>query len=542
MAKRKRETKLAGEPSGKENKVAAAEISKTEASNGHSKKPKANNKPKTEVATTAPQEDDVESNVYKLDSDTVTVQIITGSYERVLHGFTAAIPRDVITSLGPQKDGSEKKESHKVDFSDTFLFNAHTSAIRCLALSPNIDNPEGNNKIFLASGSTDQRINLYSISTRPPAPAKNRPRLPNLHGNSIAENRRNKELGSLLNHEASITGLYFPSRSKLMSSAEDCHLAITRTRDWVPLTTIKAPIPVVQGRPSGDTAGPGEVPSGINDFSVHPSMKLMVSVSKGEKCMRLWNLLTGKKAGVLTFSREILNAAGEGRFGTGEGRKVEWDADGEEFIVAFERGAVAFGIDCQPTATILPSPRTKLHQMKYLPGSSSTVAFSTEDGRIIFYDTKSTSVSESVTEAAKKESKIDAGPAAFIAQIGGPAAGISGRVKDFAIFPFANPDKAGSKLYLIVAASSDGSVRLWTVAESDLKVDAQPEQQEGSADKGFSAKQVGQLVGTYSTGTRITCLASFVMTGQPEEDLEEAPAKTEADEKSEESSSAEDSE
>src|SRR6202043_1249820 len=48
-----------------------------------------------------------------------TIQIVTGSYDRVLHGITATI--------------SLKNE---VEFADTFLFNAHASAIRCLALSP----------------------------------------------------------------------------------------------------------------------------------------------------------------------------------------------------------------------------------------------------------------------------------------------------------------------------------------------------------------------------------------------------------------------
>lgn len=53
--------------------------------------------------------------------------------------------------------------------------------------------------------------------------------------------------------------------------------------------------------------------SRVNDFAVHPSLILMLSVSKGEKSMRLWNLVTGKKAGVLNFSREMLMEVGEGK-------------------------------------------------------------------------------------------------------------------------------------------------------------------------------------------------------------------------------------
>ncbi|KAF2133969.1 WD40 repeat-like protein [Dothidotthia symphoricarpi CBS 119687] len=439
-------------------------------------------------------------------AETSTFQIITGSYERVLHGFAATIPRSLVT--GHEDATASEADKPKIDFTDTFLFNAHASAVRCLALSPL---SEETSKITLATGATDERINLYSLSTAPPTISKNRLKLPSLGGNSITENPKNKELGSLLHHSSNITALYFPTRSKLLSAAEDSTIAITRTRDWTALSTIKAPIPKPQGRPSGDTAGPGEVPSGINDFAVHPSMKLMVSVGKGEKCMRLWNLVTGKKAGVLNFGREILSAVGEGRFGSGEGRGVIWDNEGEEFAVAFERGVVLFGIDSKPKAKILPTPKTKIHQMHYLPSKShpNTLLVSTEDGRVLLYDTTTTTTSENAEDA--KEDDIP--PSKLIAQVGGPAAGISGRVKDFEVLPFSAAD---TSLFLIVTGSSDGTVRLWSLDIEELKGGDGAEQE-----KGLTAKQVGHLLGTYSTGTRITCLKSFAMTGTPDKEEEE---------------------
>ena len=54
----------------------------------------------------------------------VTIQIILGTYEKVLHGITA--------SMTSQAKGHG--EQNLVDFADTFLLNAHTSAIRCLAV------------------------------------------------------------------------------------------------------------------------------------------------------------------------------------------------------------------------------------------------------------------------------------------------------------------------------------------------------------------------------------------------------------------------
>ena len=443
-------------------------------------------------------------------SDAATIQIITGSYERVLHGFTATLPQNLVTGHGDvPEDGLSK-----VNFSDTFLFNAHTSAIRCLALTPPTNE---SSKVILVTGSTDERINLYTLSTAPPAPPKTKPQLPSLHGTTVSENSKNKELGALLHHSSSVTALYFPSRSKLLSSSEDSTITITRTRDWAPLSSIKAPIPKVQGRPSGDTAAPGEVPAGVNDFAVHPSNKLMVSVSKGEKCMRLWNLITGKKAGVFNFGRDILATVGEGRFGSGEGRKITWDATSEEELaVAFERGIVIFSIDIKPKAKILPEPRTKIHQMHYLESHAGILLVSTEDGRILIYNTNRTS------KPSTGHDKEDSIPQSnLIAVIGGPAAGFTGRVKDFRIL------KLSHSVFLIVAGSSDGSVRFWRLDTNDFQIDGS-----GYEGTGFTGKQVGTLLGTYTTGTRITCIEAFVMTGKPEMEEEEKDFLAETNDKS----------
>ena len=258
-----------------------------------------------------------------------TLQIVVGTYEKVLHGLTASIKESDHPSIDDQ---------HDVHFADTFLFEAHGSAIRSLAISP-VSSSNGaaeKQKVLLASGGSDERINLYHLSALSPTPS--------FADKNIKENSRNRELGTLLHHSSSVNALYFPTRSKLLSAADDNTLAVTRTRDWTVLSSIKAPIPKAYGRPSGDTAPLGGYPAGVNDFAVHPSMKLMVSVGKGEKCMRLWNLVTGRKAGVLNFEKELLEGIGEGRWGSGEGRKVEWNSIGEEFVVAFERGAVLFGL------------------------------------------------------------------------------------------------------------------------------------------------------------------------------------------------------
>ena len=283
------------------------------------------------------QSNGLSSHLDQNSQNSIRLQIITGSYERELHGIAVSIS---------QAGEKQPNNDNLVNFSDTFLFNAHSSAIKCLAISPLLSKDGSpSKKIILASGGTDERINLYYLSTSDMANGdRKKPSISTLAGMKISENPKNRELGSLVHHSSSVTALCFPTQSKLLSAAEDNTIAVTRTRDWTMLSTIKAPIPKAVGRPSGDTAPPGDAPTGVNDFAVHPSMKLMISVGKGEKCMRLWNLITGKKAGVLTFERDLLQKVSEGKWGSGEGRKVKWNVEGNEFVVGFDRGAVIFGM------------------------------------------------------------------------------------------------------------------------------------------------------------------------------------------------------
>ncbi|KAI6983650.1 WD40 repeat-like protein, partial [Hortaea werneckii] len=373
------------------------------------------------------------------------VQVVTGSYERTLHGIAATIPRSLLnpstkdTASGESSDPPEDK----VTFSDTFLFAAHASSVRCMAVSP----PTEADKRYLATGSTDERINVYTVSTAPPTADANTA-LPALSGNTVTENPRNRSLGSLIHHDRAISRLDFPAKGKLFSSAEDNTVAISRTRDWTVLSSIKAPIPKIQGRPSGDTAGPGETPAGINDFAIHPSQKLMLSVGRGERCLRLWNLMTGKKAGVLNFERNLLEQVGEGKHSSGEGRRVLWDGEGENYTVAFERGAAVFGIDSKPKAVVKPFPPTKLHQLRMVKlEEQELLAASTEDGRILFYR-----INEDHSEAS--EEKLPACPC--VAQLGGREAGVSGRIKDFEII---SSKDTHSAVAVVITASSDGAIR-----------------------------------------------------------------------------------
>ncbi|KAI0526465.1 WD domain-containing protein [Xylaria bambusicola] len=415
----------------------------------------------------------------------IIIQIITGSYDRVLHGLTATISPD-----------------DQVEFADTFLFNAHSSAIRCLAVSPpSVPEPGKIQKVMLASGSSDERINVYHISAHPPR-RKTKDLLSSIAPRKILENPKNRELGTLLHHSSTITSLSFPTRSKLISASEDSSIAVTRTRDWSLLSTIKVPKPKPQGRPSGDTAALDGTPAGVNDFAVHPSMKLMISVSRGEKCMRLWNLMTAKKAGVLNFTRDMLQQAGETKHSPGEGRKVVWGAteEGDEFCVGFDRDLIVFGMDSTPRCRVMPEPRRKIHEFCYVSTDSKTesslLAVSTEDGKILFFSTSSKDLSAEAPHMDKEAGKLPV--AKLIAQVGGKEVGVTGRIKDFSICKVASQQ---GDSFLIAAGSSDGKIRLFMLPAKDL-TDARSMK---------SAKQIGRLLGTYETQNRITCLSAFVM-------------------------------
>jgi len=491
-------------------------------------------------------------------SNSVTLQIITGSYERVLHGLqaTVALPLDPTNPT--------------VAFDDTFLFHAHGSCIRSLAISPPSDATTTSTtsqptKRILATGSTDERINLYQISSTAPIhdpitslQPKPLPFVKTIPSTSSTSNgSTNRELGSLLHHSSTVTALHFPSRTKLLSASSDNTIAVARTRDWTVLTTMKAPVPKALNRPSGDTSAPGDVPAGINALAVHPSSKLGVSVGQGEKSMRLWDLVRGKKAGVLVFERRVLEAVGEARFRGGEGRSVVWGRGGEEFAVGFERGVVVFGLDCAVRG-VVKVDGTKVCQIRYLPGAEdvaegeesnekdgvqemAVLAISTEDGRVLFYDTNPINAAAMTTpEATTKKGKSSEPPPQQLcplAQVGTPKRG--SRIKDIDIFKLPTPSPSSSSSatedqYILAAGTSDGSIRLWALKQSDFQLQRETATDEPEAGDGPQAKvglklrndkennttptvvpsatkQIGILLGTYETGRRITCLAGFVM-------------------------------
>ena len=166
-------------------------------------------------------------------------------------------------------------------FTPIFHFQAHALSVKCLDVS----------KRYLVSGSNDEHIRIYDLQKR-------------------------KELGTLLAHQGSITNLKF-SKSKtengdgegsnnkwLLSASEDNKIIIWRVKDWENFGTLKGHI------------------ARINDVDIHPSNRVAISVSE-DHSIRLWNLMTVKKAAVL----KLRNYSQNGQF-------VRWIGNGDYFAVA----------------------------------------------------------------------------------------------------------------------------------------------------------------------------------------------------------------
>lgn len=500
-----------------------------------------------------------------------TIQVVVGTYDGILHGLVASIEppkpkakkekkkskskasrKDEAT--GTEGDGEEGRDDEKEDvsFADTFLFHAHTKAMRSVAVSPpSAPLPRQPQKVLLASGDNSGRINSYVLGAHPPSARPRDALLAAVTPRPILESKGNRELGTFDHHSGAVTALAFPSRSKMLSASDDSTIAVMRTRDWALLEPIRVPAAKAHGRPSGDTAPLGGTPSGVNDIAVHPSMRLMISVSKGERSMRLWNLVTGKRAGVLNFDRALLHEAGEGRHATGEGRRVVWGsvAGEDQFAVAFERDAAVFGMDSVPRCRLAPPTlRTKLHQMEYIELSrnnddddsatttTTLLAVSTEDGRVLFFST----ADDDIQPPAEGQTY---GTARLVASLGGRSAGVTSRIKDFAVLRSA----ARPGTLLLAAGCSDGKVHLWRIAESELvaaaesKNESKSKSKETEKDGAVVERKVGSLVGVYDTGNRITCLAAFVMIPRPE-DVEEEDEDEEEDEEELSDDDSEDSE
>ncbi|KAF9972035.1 p21-activated protein kinase-interacting protein 1-like protein [Actinomortierella ambigua] len=216
------------------------------------------------------------------------IRIVTGTYQNVLYGIDAYWNEDKTLKLKP-----------------IFAFSAHIGCIKALAIGGSA----------LASGSTDEKIQLYDL-------------------------KRRKELGALLQHTGTITTLSFHHHTHMLSGSDDGKICVWRSKDWECLKIMKGH------------------QSSVHSIAIHPSGKLALSVS-ADKTMRLWNLLLGKQASQNKLSHP--------------GLQIAWNPSGSEYAILFDQEIILYDMATAkslrsiqpPSLTPGSSRKTRFNTMAY---------------------------------------------------------------------------------------------------------------------------------------------------------------------------------
>lgn len=275
-------------------------------------------------------------------------------------------------------------------FQPIFHFEAHALSIKTIAAA----------KRYLVTGSNDEHIKIYDLQKR-------------------------KELGTLLGHQGSITCLTFSNEGLiedeedkksqhsgkwLLSGSDDGKIIIWRTKDWEIFGTLKGH----EGR--------------VNDLAIHPSGRIAVSVGD-DRTIRLWNLMTAKKAANLRI-----------KAGWQKGEFVRWSITGDYFIVGLMNKILIYKTSEAKIVKELSFKTTLMHIETYKLNGVEYLIVGLGNGKIEFYN-----FTEVLEEEIKPEFELQ---------------GHTNRIKDFVLY------KNNEKDYLI-SISSDGNIVIWDLNLKD---------------------------------------------------------------------------
>ncbi|ODQ78597.1 hypothetical protein BABINDRAFT_9358 [Babjeviella inositovora NRRL Y-12698] len=338
-----------------------------------------------------------EEAVSQTDAQPVQFRIIVGSYEHnvlclslILNGQTPV-------------------------FQPIFHFQAHTLSIQAMDIA----------RRYLVTGSNDEQIKIYDLQKR-------------------------KELGTLLEHVGSVTSLTFSNEGAtldeanknqvinstsgktgkwLLSGSADGKIVIWRTKDWE-----------VFGQLKGHKER-------INDIAIHPSGRVAISVSD-DKTIRLWNLMTAKKAAVLKM---------KGRDTLGEsGQYVKWSLDGKHFLVGLVNKILLYTTATAKIAKKIKFTQKIMHFDTYKIDDTEYVVVGLGNGALEFY--KIENLLRDAEDEEQEEEDIDT--VSFEPEF--TLLGHTNRIKNFSIIYF----KLSGKQFL-TSVSSDGKIVVWDLALRD---------------------------------------------------------------------------
>ncbi len=108
------------------------------------------------------------------------------------------------------------------------------------------------------------------------------------------------EVGSLLQHDGSITDLAFHGTTHLLSASEDSKICVWRTSDWECLKVL------------------GGHKGAVTSLAIHPSGKLALSVGT-DRTLRMWNMVKGRSG----FVKRLADVA----------EVVRWSPSGASYAV-----------------------------------------------------------------------------------------------------------------------------------------------------------------------------------------------------------------
>lgn len=320
------------------------------------------------------------SLIHNMSGAPVQFRIMAGSYEHNLLCLSLILGKEPV-------------------FQPIFHFQAHSLSIKCMDIA----------KRYLVTGSNDEHIRIYDLQKR-------------------------KELGNLLSHQGTVTTLRFSDEKHeagvteksgkwLISGSEDGKIIVWRTKDWEVFGTLKGH----QGK--------------VNDVAIHPSGRVAISVSQ-DYTVRLWNLMTAKKAAVLKIKGKIhLGQAPE---------KVAWSQSGEYFVVGLLSQILVYSTSSATMIRRIKFASTLMCMQVAVIDGEEWLITGNGKGLIEFY--KMSKLCEEGGSPDEQETL----EAAFSLR------GHSNRVKDITVF--SNPTETAGKTYLI-SVSSDGKIVVWDIQE-----------------------------------------------------------------------------
>ncbi|KAJ1921641.1 60s ribosome biogenesis protein mak11 [Tieghemiomyces parasiticus] len=322
-----------------------------------------------------------------------------GTYERILYG----VKGEWATTDTPAKvDSKETLPQLRMEL--IFSFPAHIGVIKAVAAGDR----------FLASGGVDEQIKLFDLGKR-------------------------YEIGTLMEHQGTITTIEFYGKSHMITGGEDGLIIVWRTKDWESLVAMKGH----KGR--------------VNDIAVHPSGRLALSVSS-DRTIRVWNLLTGRKASAYKIGRE--------------GLVIKWLADAKRYMILTDRELLIYEVASGTMVHSITLPG-RIHVIRSVVDprdpAKEYILCGAENKRLYIYNADTYDL---ITSPQLHENRLRAVDTVKVS----------------------HPTDSTASEALITTASSDGKIRVWSL--------------HGLLEAQTDASQPPSPLGEYDTGCRLTCMTA----------------------------------